>query len=526
MEVRRRKIDVLKAQKNGYESGPPSRQSSQPSSRASSRTRNKHSSSTLSLSGLTMKVQKKPAGPPANSKTPFLHIKPVHTCCSTSMLSRDYDGSNPSFKGFKNIGMIILIVGNLRLAFENYLKYGISNPFFDPKITPSEWQLSGLLIVVAYAHILMAYAIESAAKLLFLSSKHHYMAVGLLHTMNTLSSISLLSYVVYYYLPNPVAGTIVEFVAVILSLKLASYALTNSDLRKAAIHAQKLDKTQDDNEKESTSSSSSSDDAETLADIDVIPAYYAQLPYPQNVTLSNLLYFWFAPTLVYQPVYPKTERIRPKHVIRNLFELVSLCMLIQFLIFQYAYPIMQSCLALFFQPKLDYANISERLMKLASVSMMVWLIGFYAFFQNGLNLIAELTCFGNRTFYQQWWNSRSIGQYWTLWNKPVNQYFRHHVYVPLLARGMSRFNASVVVFFFSAVIHELLVGIPTHNIIGAAFFGMMSQVPLIMATENLQHINSSLGPFLGNCAFWFTFFLGQPTCAFLYYLAYNYKQNQ
>lgn len=507
--------------KNGYESGPPSRQSSQPSSRASSRTRTKNSSS-LSLSSLTM-TPKKPLGPsPASNKTPFLHIKPVHTSCSSSMLSRDYEGSNPSFKGFKNIGMIILIVGNLRLAFENYLKYGISNPFFDPQITLSEWQLTSLLIVVAYAHILMAYAIESAAKLLFLSNKHHYFAVGLLHTMNATSSIGLLSYVVYYYLPNPVAGTVIEFIAVVLSMKLASYALTNSDLRKASILKQKLEKARD--EKDTTSSSS--DDAETLAEIEVTPAYYAQLPYPQNVTLSNLLYFWFAPTLVYQPVYPKSERIRPRYVLRNFFELVSLCILIQFLIFQYAYPIMQSCLTLFFQPKLDYANISERLMKLASVSMMIWLIGFYAFFQNGLNLIAEVTCFGNRTFYQQWWNSRSIGQYWTLWNKPVNQYFRHHVYVPLLARGMSRFNASVVVFFFSAVIHELVVGIPTHNIIGAAFFCMMSQVPLIMATENLQHINSSIGPFLGNCAFWFTFFLGQPTCAFLYYLAYNYKLTQ
>lgn len=58
--------------------------------------------------------------------------------------------------------------------------------------------------------------------------------------------------------------------------------------------------------------------------------------------------------------------------------------------------------------------------------------------------------------------------YWRTWNKPVYQFFRRHVYSPLRSRGWSHKAASFTVFFASAVLHEILVGVPTHNIIGKA----------------------------------------------------------
>jgi diacylglycerol O-acyltransferase-1 len=56
--------------------------------------------------------------------------------------------------------------------------------------------------------------------------------------------------------------------------------------------------------------------------------------------------------------------------------------------------------------------------------------------------------------------------YWRTWNKPVYQFFRRHVYSPLRSRGWSHMASSGIVFFLSAVLHELLVGVPTHNMIG------------------------------------------------------------
>ena len=97
-------------------------------------------------------------------------------------------------------------------------------------------------------------------------------------------------------------------------------------------------------------------------------------------------------------------------------------------------------------------------MKLSTVSMAIWLLGFFCIFQAYLNLLAELIKFGDRDFYQDWWNSGSVGAYWKLWNRPVYNYFRRHIYIPLLKHGWSNHQAALMVFFVSAVFHEVLEG--------------------------------------------------------------------
>lgn len=46
----------------------------------------------------------------------------------------------------------------------------------------------------------------------------------------------------------------------------------------------------------------------------------------------------------------------------------------------------------------------------------MWLIMFYAFFHCALNLFAEITRFGDRQFYKDWWNCSFIDEYWRTWN--------------------------------------------------------------------------------------------------------------
>jgi len=53
---------------------------------------------------------------------------------------------------------------------------------------------------------------------------------------------------------------------------------------------------------------------------------------------------------------------------------------------------------------------------------------------------------------------------------------RRHVFSPLIGRGWSRWCEGVV---FSGILHELAVGVPTHNILGVAFVGMVIHIPLI-----------------------------------------------
>jgi len=143
---------------------------------------------------------------------------------------------------------------------------------------------------------------------------------------------------------------------------------------------------------------------------------------------------------------------------------------------QYAAPVLRNSLDK--MASLDLPSILERLMKLSTISLVIWLAGFFALFQSFLNALAEVMKFGDREFYTDWWNSPSVGVYWRTWNKPVYQFMKRHVFSPLIGRGWSSGAASIAVFVFSGVLHEILVGIPTHNIIGESLNSFYEVAPL------------------------------------------------
>jgi diacylglycerol O-acyltransferase-1 len=259
------------------------------------------------------------------------------------------------------------------------------------------------------------------------------------HGLNVTLALAFTTLVVYFHIYHPLIGTLVELHAVIVWLKTASYAFTNRDLRHAYLHPSK-------------------------GELEALPEIYTQCPYPQNITMGNLCYFWWAPTLVYQPAYPRTDKIRWVFVAKRVGEVFCLSAFIWFVSAQYAAPVLQNSLDKIHS--LDFPSILERLLKLSTISLVVWLAGFFALFQSCLNALAEVTRFGDRSFYDDWWNSESLGAYWRTWNKPVYQFFKRHVYSPMVGRGWSPFISSFAVFFISAVLHEVLVGVPTHNIIG------------------------------------------------------------
>lgn len=337
--------------------------------------------------------------------------------------------------------------------------------------------------------------------------------IALAHTVNATLCLFITTIVVYNYIYHPLIGTLCELHAVIVWLKNCSYAFTNRDLRHALLHP---------------------------VPASPIPDIYATCPYPRNISLSNLVYFWWAPTLVYQPVYPRSSHIRWTFVFKRTAEVAGLSVFIWLASAQYAAPVLRNSLDKI--ATLNIASIIERLMMLSTISMVIWLAGFFALFQSFLNALAEMMRFGDREFYTDWWNSPSVGAYWRTWNKPVYHFMKRHIYSPLVGRGWSSHVASAVVFVFSGILHELLVGVPTHNIIGeslhssyrislsntlslgVAFIGMIVQLPLVAVTlplEKMQGINSKI---VGNCIFWVSFCLvGQPLAALLYFFAWQAK---
>ena len=397
----------------------------------------------------------------------YRHVAAYHYQRQVSCLSRESPVS-PDFLGFRNLMVIVLVVMNLRLIVENYMKYGVLICIQCHDYRKQDIVLGLILYALIPWHLFIAYLIELAAAAQTKRtldgrkkkkppgkdtpaeengvwgdrvSQLIWLFTAFSHTINATACLVVTSYVVYYYIHHPGIGTMCELHVLIVWLKNCSYAFTNRDLRHAVLNP---------------------------AAEPELPELYASCPYPQNITIGNLVYFWMAPTLVYQPVYPRSPRIRWWYVMKRLFEFVCLLAVMWLLSAQYATPVLQNSIDKV--AVLDVASILERVMKLSTISLIIWLAGFYAFFQSLLNALAEVMRFGDREFYSEWWNSPSVGVYWRTWNRPVYLFMKRHILSPLIGRGWGRIAASIVVYTFSAILHEMLVGIPTHNIIGTLPF--------------------------------------------------------
>lgn len=164
--------------------------------------------------------------------------------------------------------------------------------------------------------------------------------VAWIHGINVTLCLLITSLVVYSYVHHPLIGTLSEVHAIIVWLKTYSYAFTNRDLRHAYLHPSKR--------------------AE-----DAVPEIYEKCPYPENITLNNLTYFWWAPTLVYQPVYPRTNKIRWVFVAKRMAEVFGLSVFMWVVSAQYAVPVLMNSLEM--MESLNLTMILERLMKLSTI---------------------------------------------------------------------------------------------------------------------------------------------------------------
>ncbi|KAF2721660.1 hypothetical protein K431DRAFT_284588 [Polychaeton citri CBS 116435] len=457
----------------------------------------------------------KPTGKKASSSK-YRHTFAVHSTSRTSCLSHDSEEA-PSFVGFRNLMILVILASNLRLMIENLKKYGILVSLSGDSVSAKDAIYGTVLYLSVPCHLFVAYLVEvwaaRYAKGAVASSKrseanqnhgkteqtrrefhHTWRLIAFLHGINATLGLAIATYVVYYEIFNPGIATVCELHAVIVWLKVCSYAFTNRDMRHALLNP----------------------DPEQAA----MPAIYKSCPYPNNITLNNLCYFWWAPTLVYQPVYPRTDKIRWGFVVKRIAEALCLCIVIWFASAQYAVPLLHNSLNDI--SKLSLVNIFERMLKLSTISLVCWLAGFFALFQSFLNALAEVMRFGDREFYGDWWNSYNLRAYWTSWNKPVTNFMKRHVYAPLIGRGVPPTLAQIITFLFSGFLHEILVGVPTHNILGVAFAGMVLQLPLIHLTDPLIKVKSIDGKTVGNIVFWLSFCLfGQPLAALLYYFAWQ-----
>jgi sterol O-acyltransferase len=210
--------------------------------------------------------------------------------------------------------------------------------------------------------------------------------------------------------------------------------------------------------------------------------------YPHNLTVFNFIDFLFCPTLCYELEYPRTKERRYMELFWKGLAVFGCIFLLTLISEEFIIPVLaDSAIQLKTLENMNaHPKLTDQLLILAETTsrllfpfMLTFLLVFLVVFEYLLGAFAEITCFADRHFYADWWNSCDWLEFSREWNIPVHHFFRRHVYSASTSY-IGRPGATVVTFLVSALAHELVMGCITKKLRGYGFVAMMLQMPLVM----------------------------------------------
>ncbi|KAI5247408.1 acyl-CoA/sterol acyltransferase [Aureobasidium subglaciale] len=241
--------------------------------------------------------------------------------------------------------------------------------------------------------------------------------------------------------------------------------------------------------------------------------------YPNNLTFTNFADWTILPTLVYELEYPRQERINWWYVLEKSMATFGTMCVMQVISQAYIYPpvaetvrMKEAGMSLEERAKQMPWIVSDMLFPLLLEQLLSW----YVIWECVLNVLAELTCFADRGFYGDWWNSVSWDQYARDWNRPVHNFLLRHVYhSSISAFHLSKGTATFVTFLLSALVHELVMACLFKKVRGYLFTMQLLQMPLVMLSRTKLLKGRDL---LGNVVFWIGLFVGPSVLTSFYLL--------
>ncbi|KAI1092645.1 MBOAT family protein [Rostrohypoxylon terebratum] len=239
--------------------------------------------------------------------------------------------------------------------------------------------------------------------------------------------------------------------------------------------------------------------------------------YPNNLTFLNHYEYIVLPTVVYELQYPRSETIDWSYVAEKICALVGIIFVMIMISQAFIYPVVMRTVYM----KEAGWTVAERfrefpwlLSDLIFPFMMEYLLAWYLIWETVLNILAELTCFADRSFYDAWWNSVSWDQYARDWNRPVHNFLLRHVYhSSISSMRVNKHTATLITFFLSACVHELVMWCIFKKLRGYLLFLQMCQLPLVRLSRTKWLRNQKT---IGNMIFWIGIFTGPSLLCSLY----------
>ncbi|KAI9699606.1 MAG: hypothetical protein M1820_007106 [Bogoriella megaspora] len=240
--------------------------------------------------------------------------------------------------------------------------------------------------------------------------------------------------------------------------------------------------------------------------------------YPANLTTYNYADYLCCPTLCYELEYPRTDGIQYMELFYKSLAVFGCIFLMTVATEAFVIPVLdESAIRLQKTKTLGEGSLilAETISTLLFPFMVIFLLVFLVIFEYVLGAFAEITCFADRRFYSDWWNSTDWLEFSREWNIPVHHFFRRHVYSASRGAHLSRPVATVITFLISALAHELVMFCITKKLRGYGFVAMMLQMPIVMVQRSKWVRGRTL---LNNVLFWCSMILGLSMMCALYVL--------
>jgi len=424
------------------------------------------------------------------------------------------------FKGFLNLIIVLSITYCFTLPISNYFKKGyffkmglFFRMFKDLSVFYLIWPLFHFWTYTAYLHEIMI--LRKFPKFIC-------------YMFNAISQYGILFFATYRCLKTdlqtpPTLYTLVQ--ALIHFFKMHSYTYTNRDYRSYYLKYCRLKKDEinsienipqkfknnknyiDDRNNlinDITGNDSNGDEKAESVEFQLISSY------PNNINFKNFFYFLCAPTFCYQESYPSSGKFRPIYFILKVMKAFFCLTIIYYIYSESIEPVLPTILT---------TPLLLLLIELYFPITIFCMVCFYLIFECVLPGYAELASFGDRQFYDDWWNSTDLAEFNRRWNKIVHMFLHRHVYLECRNQyKCSKLVSTSMTFIVSAILHEYCLCVLIKLFRPMMFVMMLAQIPLL--TIGRKYLKNTT---FGNLFFWFSNLLGVNLIFIIYnreYFAY------